>query len=89
MKTSNLSGVDTIRRQIHMLREFVLSDTNILASTLDAKELADGWPKFVFPRDEVILYAVILKLIINKKKLWIVKIKNSRLKLMKIYLTIL
>lgn len=67
MKTSNLSGVDTIGRQIQaVFREFVLSDTNILAGSLDAKELTDDWPKFIFPRDEIILYTVTLKLTIKK-----------------------
>lgn len=70
MKTSNLSGVDTIGCQLHwVLREFVLSDANILASSLDAEELADGRPKFVFPRDEVILNAEMLKLIIIEKEI--------------------
>jgi len=52
-----------------MFCELVLSNANILASSLDAKEITDGWPKFIFPRDEVILYAAIFKLIIKKKEL--------------------
>lgn len=59
-KTGDLSDEDAIGWQIHMLHEFVLSNTNILASILDTKELTDAWPKSIFPRDEVILYTVIL-----------------------------
>jgi len=68
MKTSDFSGIDAIDLQIHMLCEFVLSNTNILASSLDAEELTNDRPKFIFPCDEVILYTITLKLIIKKKK---------------------
>jgi len=44
-----------------MFCEFVLSNTDILASSLNAEELANGWPKLIFPRNEIILYAVTKK----------------------------
>jgi len=68
IKTNDLSGIDAINRHIHMLCEFVLSNTNILASSLNAEELTNDRPEFIFPCDEVILYTVTLKLIIKKKK---------------------
>lgn len=58
MKTGYLSGVNSISRQIHMFREFVLSNADILAGSLDAKESADGRPKLILPCDKIILYAI-------------------------------
>ena len=61
MEASNLSGVNAIGWEIQVLRELVLSNTNILAGTFDAKELADGGPKFVLPCNKIVLNAVKIK----------------------------
>lgn len=62
-----------------MLREFVLPDTDILASSFNSEELTDSRPELVFPRDEVIFYAVMETRDIDKSQ----KSKVSRIYLQK------
>lgn len=41
-----------------MLRKLVLPDADILAGSFDAEVLANSWPELIFPRNEVVFYAV-------------------------------
>lgn len=57
VEAGDLASVDAIGLHVRLLQQTILTNEHLLAATLNAEVVTDGWPETILPSDEVILNA--------------------------------